>query len=364
MKKKIFRFLGLSIVIALFLFNPVVNATNSPVTLYYGDFPLSGFMKMPGNWDLNEGDLIISYTLDLTGAPNIANTGNWGQMGIVGIFSPDGSGARMVGFLCDGGNAGDLFPIYPDVDNNLDLDDKFNFQRFPNTGSWDEQMYDILCDGSPIGTFNPWANYGIWFDRDGVDPYQPNMWGMVYGGTYNTGGIYDIELTYKKHSSTLGYVCARFFPMLLNPLNQSDPDDDIDGIPTGFYESGWTPDGPEKFPAGISFEADEASMSGFYVYVDGYPYPGEIIVKDLKVTGYLATIVIDGCDTGVRDRLVDDETLISLEIFKCAKNVKNHGEFLRCVDSLTNELQKAGIITGKEKGAIQSCAARANIPNY
>ena len=104
-------------------------------------------------------------------------------------------------------------------------------------------------------------------------------------------------------------------------------------------------------------------MSYFYVYIEGYPSPGTIVVKDLTVTGYLATIVIDGCDTGVRDRLADDDTLISQKIDECAESAKNHGQFLRCVASLTNDLKKDGIITGKEEGAIISCAARANIPN-
>lgn len=296
MKKKLFGILSLLFFSVLFFCLNGVNAEVVKVKLYYGDFNLAGFEKMPGNWNLNAGDLIITYTLDLVGAPNIAYTGNWGQMGIVGIFSPEWSGARMCGFLCDWGNPSDLFPYYPDVDNNLDLDDKFNMQRFPNPGSWDEQMYDRLCDGSLIGVFNPWANYGIWFDRDGVDAYQPNNWGMVNGGTYNTGGVYDLELTYKKNSAIEGFVCARFFTDLLNPLDQSTPSDDIYGIPTGFFESGWLPTGPQRFPAGISFQSNEIDMADFYVYVEGYPSPGTIIVKDLTVEGYLN--LVEGMATG------------------------------------------------------------------
>jgi len=278
---------GLALLVALTFLSGEAKAGVVKVKLYYGNFNLSGFEKMPGSWNLNAGELIITYGLDLAGAPNIANSGNWGQMGIVGIFNSDWAGARMCGFLCDWSNSGTLFPTYPDINNNLDLDDKFNMQRFPNPGSWDEAMYDVLCNGSPIGTFNPWANYGVWFDRDGVDPWQPFMWGMVNGGTYNTNGVYNVELTYKKQYPTSAYVCARFFPDLLNPLNQSDPNDDIYGIPTGFFEAGWKSTGPEKFPAGISFQTSETGMADFYVYIEGYPSPGAIIVKDLAVEGYL-----------------------------------------------------------------------------
>ena len=68
------------------------------------------------------------------------------------------------------------------------------------------------------------------------------------------------------------------------------------------------------------------------------------------------TIIIDGCDTGVDDQVLNGST-ISGEIAQCADGARNHG-----VAKLTNRLKKAGIITGREKGAIQSCAARADIP--
>jgi len=74
-------------------------------------------------------------------------------------------------------------------------------------------------------------------------------------------------------------------------------------------------------------------------------------------------IVIDGCDTGVLDRKLEDDSTISSCIAECASNAKNHGQFLRCVASLTRKLQKEGIITGEEEGAILSCAALANIPD-
>ena len=73
------------------------------------------------------------------------------------------------------------------------------------------------------------------------------------------------------------------------------------------------------------------------------------------------TIVIDGCDTGVAEQ-VYEEKLISQWINECATTAKNHGKFVSCVSKLTNGLKSEGVITGKEKGAIQSCAAQAHIP--
>ena len=71
------------------------------------------------------------------------------------------------------------------------------------------------------------------------------------------------------------------------------------------------------------------------------------------------TIVINGCDTGVADTLVDGKR-ISEYIEEIYIGAKNHGQFVRGVALLTNDLMKDGFITGEEKGKIQSCAAQAN----
>ncbi len=69
-------------------------------------------------------------------------------------------------------------------------------------------------------------------------------------------------------------------------------------------------------------------------------------------------IVIGECDTGVVGRRYEGKFISEL-IDECADGAKNHGQFVRCVADLTNDLKKAGIISGKEKGAIQRCAAQA-----
>ena len=96
-------------------------------------------------------------------------------------------------------------------------------------------------------------------------------------------------------------------------------------------------------------------------------FTGKDIVSGNYSIGYATAappvIVIDGCDTGVLDRKLEGDSSISSCIAECASNATNHGQFLRCVASLTRKLQKKGIITGEEEGAILSCAAQANIPN-
>ena len=302
MKKIIMSLLVIVMVAVLSVIGAVPAAADgpTPTSLYYGDFTLpegGGCFLQPQIWDLNACDVTVSYTLDLTGAPNQAYY--WSQ-GIpvfasadVGLISPvpGWAGARMCGFLSDWGNAGTEFPTYPDNDTSQDLDDKFNMQRFPNPGSWDELMYDVDCETNTVAasSFGSYDNYGIWFDRDGVDQWQALMWGMVDGGTYNTGGVYEVELTYRKASSTKGTACPVLFPNL-----QNDDAPGGYGIPTGFNRV--TPEGYADFPAGISFDTDETKMANMQVIVSGNPGYGTIIVRDLTVTGCL--VLEEGMATG------------------------------------------------------------------
>ncbi len=75
-----------------------------------------------------------------------------------------------------------------------------------------------------------------------------------------------------------------------------------------------------------------------------------------------ATVVIGNCNTGVRNPVGANGCTVVDQIARCAVGVKNHGQFVSCVSQLTNDLKKAGIISGQEKGAIQSCAGQASIP--
>ena len=75
-----------------------------------------------------------------------------------------------------------------------------------------------------------------------------------------------------------------------------------------------------------------------------------------------ATVVIDGCNSGVTNTVFANGCRISDSIEDCADSASNHGGFVSCVAHYTNDLKKDGTITGAQKGAIQSCAGQANIP--
>lgn len=73
------------------------------------------------------------------------------------------------------------------------------------------------------------------------------------------------------------------------------------------------------------------------------------------------TVLIGGCDTGVPNALSANGCTISDQFAACEAGARNHGQYVSCVAYVTNQLKKAGVITGKQKGEIQSCAAQSDI---
>lgn len=75
-----------------------------------------------------------------------------------------------------------------------------------------------------------------------------------------------------------------------------------------------------------------------------------------------ASIIVDGCDAGVANGLFDSGCSMTDMIIQCGVGAKNHGKFVSCVSKLTNGWKKTKLISGSEKGKVQSCAAKADIP--
>ena len=71
------------------------------------------------------------------------------------------------------------------------------------------------------------------------------------------------------------------------------------------------------------------------------------------------TVVIAACDSGVDNLVLADGCTVSDRVVACFAGASNHGGAVSCVSGVTNALKKAGLITGEQQGAIQSCAAQA-----
>jgi hypothetical protein len=71
-----------------------------------------------------------------------------------------------------------------------------------------------------------------------------------------------------------------------------------------------------------------------------------------------ATIVIGGHDSGVPNTLFANGCTSLDLIAQIAADAETHGEFVSGVTHLTTEWQASGLITGRQKGAVESAAAR------
>jgi hypothetical protein len=302
----------------------------------YGDISLSGGFQaghFPELWDLTACDLVLSFTYDANGLVDDAGCHAWAELGVrqygYGDFNPTwmtgGAGVWLATDYDWTVNTFDPDPVGAPIQ---DLDDKLILQR---GGGMGEGSYNL-----PSTPPSPGNNHRVWWDRDGVDPWQNPA-------TANTGGIYQIVITLHATSATTGTAYMN-----------------IRGLDQGFETDGnWNT--IELTPAGMTFTGDMTQMQVFYGLY-GYGATHSVAFNDITITGCLGRVVIDGCDTGVADQVLSDGSTISGGIAGCAATASNHGEFVKCVSHLTNDLKKAGYITGEEKGSIVSCAAKADIP--
>ena len=353
------RFLLVGLLALCLIAGPVLAA--DPTTITYGPYEGSAnwfsthFTEQFGGeanvpvWDLTQGDLVLTYTLDMSkitqphGLPanpteweayvgptakdpkNYPDTYTpWIEVGLrgegAGDFNPGPFGVyqgQCGGWMvseCDdwvGYWDGDTF--VGDGTATQDLDDKHGLQA---SGGRSELDYDVLkatpdtVDSipspywwypSPKGAYGSWENHGLWFDRDGVDQWQANSWGNSGENLrrINTGGVYTIEITYHaidadgdgdKTDDGLGVMFAK-----------------INGVQQGFYTS-WVSGEPQYYPVGMSFKGDMEHMQVFAGSYAGDPSGwdyGKVYLTDISVTGY----------AGTSDPLVADFTYTPATVF-------------------------------------------------
>jgi len=247
----------------------VIAQDGTGITVWFDDY-----------WALNKGDLEISYNLDMSGIVTTGMSWDSSLQVKVGVHM----NGNVKGMMCSGASfayednendkdyTGDGVP-----DPRLDMDDNHILQ-VPDR--WDAWSYDAVGPESlvlaPIGSPND--NYGMWFDRDGVDPWQAAMWGCADGVTYNTGGIYAMEVAYH----------------MIPPLQQGGTATmfaTVNGAQTGIYETGWFDGQPENYPVGKSFNCNNMNKLALFVSIErfGGSY-GTVTITDLTVTGILRVI--------------------------------------------------------------------------
>jgi hypothetical protein len=235
----------------------------------YEDVTLSGGFQtghFADWWDLTAGDLVLSFTYDANGLVDDPGGHAWAELGVrspcYGDFNPtwmtEGSGVWLA---TDYDWNANTFDPDPPGSPTLDLDDKLILQKGGGQG---EGNYDL-----PSSPPNPWANHAVWFDRDGVDPWQAQMWGAIDGVTYNTGGTYDVIITLHATGDTTGEAYMT-----------------INGEPQGFYDPGWHSGPADLMPAGMTFTGDMKHLQVFYGLY-GYGVTHDVVFEGITAQGEL-----------------------------------------------------------------------------
>ncbi len=79
-------------------------------------------------------------------------------------------------------------------------------------------------------------------------------------------------------------------------------------------------------------------------------------------SNFAATVIVDGCDSGVPNFFFTSGCTLSDLINHIEESSSNHGQFVAQTNHLLNLLKKAGVITAEQKDALSACAGSATIP--
>jgi hypothetical protein len=254
--------IGLAVVLLLAAMPALASG---PVTKPYENRVLSSWQwsNFPDIWDLTQCDLTLSYTINMS---EIASAG-WSvtEVGLRQVGAPNIDPNLQGGWMQSNYMNAASNPTYQNI-NDMHLLSKHG---------WSYQYYDVDGFGNAVAPYWSNNNYGFWFDRDGVDQWQANFWGAVNGGTYSTGGTYDIVIAYQAVDASTGTMLAT-----------------INGVQQGLYIGGWKNAQPEFYPAGKSFTGNVAQMQVFYGRGGG---GGTVTLSDITVTGcpYWTDVTID-----------------------------------------------------------------------
>ena len=133
-----------------------------------------------------------------------------------------------------------------------------------------------------------------------------------------------------------------------------DPDDDNDGVADGDDNCPFDANpGQEDYDGDGEGDVCDADDDN-----DGVPDDADAcVMSDLT-----PTVVIDSCDSGTPNLLAADGCTFSDDIAEIAGGARNHGQFVRRVNRLMRQARRDGLITGRQKAKVVSCAARSSLP--
>ncbi|HPD32334.1 MAG TPA: PEP-CTERM sorting domain-containing protein [Phycisphaerae bacterium] len=236
-------------------------------TIHYGGvtfYPPYSAGHYSDVWDLTRSDLVLTYSIDLSAVTQTSSSETpYVEVGIrqvgAGDFNPGPWNTYQ------GGAGGWMTSLVGDLATNpnlLDLDDKHNLSA---SGGRDERDYDVYASDPGTVVSPPFGGYDtayIWFDRDGVDPWQDTKGA-------NTGGTYNITIVYHAITPTLGSMIATINGNGVDIVNQ------LIRVEGTYY------------PAGLSFTGDMTQMQVFAGAWWTSGAGGFVSVSDITASGTL-----------------------------------------------------------------------------
>lgn len=235
------------------------------------------------NWDLTRGDLTVSYTMDMSNyAPKAEeNTetsmvGIWGSPGIpFGWMSSCAPGAYTQNSEIFNQND-KFFLTWPVLDRA-----EGDYGAYIASGKSNDWANIQLVDNNWFPPWWSWGkglgdNYGFYFDRGQANTDKATNWGLEKGKTIETGGKYDVSITYHALGANNGVMFAT-----------------INGVQQGFFGTSPLTGKPQYMPVGKLFNGAQDWVQVF-VELNG----AGVNIYNFKATGSPRVPAVVGVDPG------------------------------------------------------------------
>ena len=249
-----------------------VNATE----IFYGDYTLANdgdLVVFDDTFDLTECDITLTYTIDMN---TLTQTDLYDSPYI------------MVGLMDNETGIGWMNSELLDLTPSPDAESAHERHALGSEGNYGPLHYNATDPDTVTSDIGTYVSYGINFDRDTTRSWVMDDWGQIDGVTYNTGGIYEIEITFHAVSDTLGTMFAK-----------------VNGVEQGFWATWSSKDSgnePDVYPAGKSFTGDMKNVSAYLFY-------DECEEGDMGYVEFKDVMIQSDCDGNT-----DDECEIEIDI--------------------------------------------------
>mgnify|MGYP003572392988 CR=1 FL=1 len=234
----------------------------------------------------------------------------------------------------------------------------FVLQLLADNCSW------VYLDGSPVGYQDAaWNVESLTYPVTLSGTHTLEF--IIFDGGGLAGGMYRLETntgTEFVDSDDDGLADVQETGIYGTDPNDADSDDDgvSDGDEVAAGTDPTTPDVLDSDGDGVSDDEDAfpndpnewTDSDGDGVGDNGDAFPN----SDLS-----ATAAIGACGSGATNALFENGATMNDLLGAAAEGARNHGAYVSAVSQLSSEWRDSGLISGKEKGRITSCAAQSDV---